>query len=41
MGETSNMCPNLNDQKQFRLNKINKVKNYLICEIREGELKAQ
>ena len=38
MGETSNMCPNLNDQKQFTLNKINKVKNYLIYEIREGEL---
>ena len=38
MGETSNMCPNLNDYKQFRLNKINKVKNYLIYEIREGEL---
>ena len=29
------MYPNLNDQKQFGLNKINEVKNYFIAEIRE------
>ena len=38
MGEPSNMCPNLNDQQQVRLNKINEVKDYFIAEIREGEL---
>ena len=32
------MYPNLNDQQQFRLNKINEVKDYFIAEIREREL---
>ena len=31
MGEAPNMYPNLNDQQQFRLNKINKVKDYFIA----------
>ena len=35
MGEASNMYPNLNDQQQFRLNKINKVKDYFIAEIKK------
>ena len=40
--ETPNMYPNLsttpsNDQ-QFRLNKINEIKDYLIAEIRDREL---
>ena len=40
--ETPNMYPNLsanisNDQ-QFRLNKINEIKDYFIAEIREREL---
>ena len=30
--EVPNIYPNLNDQ-QFRLNKINEVKNYFIAEI--------
>ena len=30
--------PNLNDQQQFRLNKINEVKDYFIAEIKEREL---
>ena len=38
MGEASNMYPNLNDQQQFRLNKINEIKVYFIVEIREREL---
>ena len=35
MGEPHNMYPNLNDEQQFRLNKINEVKNSFIGEIRE------
>ena len=35
MGEASNMYPNLKDQQQFRLNKINKVKDYFIAEIKK------
>ena len=27
--------PNLNDQQQFRLNKINKIKDYFVAEIKE------
>ena len=38
MGEASSMYPNLNDQQQFRLNKINEVKDYFIVEIRERDL---
>ena len=33
-----NIYPNLNDQQQYRLNKINKVKDYFIAEIKEREL---
>ena len=38
--ETRNIYPNLNDQ-QFRLNKIGEVRDYLIAEIRERELKSK
>ena len=43
--ETPNMYPNLsanisNDQ-QFRLNKINKIKDYFIAEIKERELMSK
>ena len=43
--ETANMYPNLsanisNDQ-QFRLNKINEIKDYFIAEIRERELMSK
>ena len=41
MGEASNMYPNLDNQKQFRLNKINAVKDYFIAEIREKELMSK
>ena len=37
-----NMYPNLNanisNEQQFRLNKINEIKDYLLTEIREKEL---
>ena len=32
--ETPNMYPNLNDQQQFRLNKINEIKDYFVVEIK-------
>ena len=31
------MCPNLSDQTQYRLNKINKIKEYFIAKICETE----
>ena len=43
--ETHNMYPNvgvsLNDQQQFRLNKINEIKDYFIAEIKERELMSK
>ena len=40
--KTQNMFPNLNanisNEQQFRLNKINEVKDYFLAEIREREL---
>ena len=36
MGEAHNTYPNLNYQQQFRLNKINDVKDYFIAEIKEN-----
>ena len=40
---TNNVYPNLlNEQEQqFRLNKINEIKNYLIAEIKEKELMSK
>ena len=38
MSEAPNMYPYLNNQQQFRLNKIIEVKNYFIAKIREREL---
>ena len=38
---TSNIYPNLNDQQQFRLNKINQIKDYFVAEIKERELKSK
>ena len=39
---TANMYPNLNvnisNEQQFRLNKINEIKDYLLAEVREREL---
>ena len=43
--ETSNMYPNLSvpisDQQQFRLNKINEIKDCFIAEIKERELMSK
>ena len=39
--ETPNMCPNLNDQQQLRLNKINKVQNYFMDETRKRKLTSK
>ena len=34
----SNMYPDLNDQKKFRLNKTREVKDYFIAEVQKREL---
>ena len=39
--ETPNIYPNLNDQQQFRLNKINEIKYYFVAEIKERELMSK
>ena len=36
--KTPNMYPNISNDQQFRLNKINEIKDYFIIEIREREL---
>ena len=33
-----NLSPNLSDDQQFRLNKINKIRDYFVAEIKETEL---
>ena len=40
MAETYNVYPNLHDQ-QFRPNKINEIKDYLVAEIKERELMSK
>ena len=44
--ETTNMYSNLNavslnDQQQFRLNKINEIKDYFVADIKERELMSK
>ena len=39
--ETLNLYPNLNDQQQLRLNKINEIKDYFVVEIKERELMSK
>ena len=39
--EAPNLYPNLNNQQQFRLNKINEVKDYFVAEIKERELMSK
>ena len=39
--EATNIDPSLNDQQQFRLNKINEVKDYFIAEIKERGLMSK
>ena len=36
--ERPNVYPNLNDQQQVRLNKINESKNYFVAKIKERKL---
>ena len=38
--EADNIYPNLNEQ-QFRLNKINEIKDYFVAEIKERELMSK
>ena len=33
--ETHNIYPNLNDQQQFKLNKINEINDFVVVEIKE------
>ena len=39
--ETPNIYPNISNDQQFRLNKINEIKDYFIAEIRERELMSK
>ena len=39
--ETQNIYPNLNDQQQLGLNKINEIKDYFVAEIKERELMSK
>ena len=33
-----NLSPNMSDDQQFRLNKINEIRDYFVAEIKEREL---
>ena len=39
--ETHNIYPNSYNQQQFRLNKINEIKDYFVVEIKERELTSK
>ena len=39
--ETTNIYPNLSNDQQFRLSKINEIKDYFISEIREREVMSK
>ena len=41
MNEAPNIYPNLHNQQQFRLTKINEVKDYFIAETHERELMSK
>ena len=45
MAETNNIYPNLSptlsDNQQFRLNKINEIRDYFVAEIKERELMSK
>ena len=36
-----NLSANISNDQQFRLNKINEIKDYFIAEIRERELRSK
>ena len=39
--ETHNIDPNLDDQQQFRLNKIDEIKDCFVSDIKERELMSK
>ena len=39
--ETHDIYPNLNDQQQFRINKINEIKDYFVAEIQKRKLMSK
>ena len=39
--KTPNMYPNISNDQQYRLNKINEIEEYFIAEIRERELMSK
>ena len=39
--KTPNIYPNISNDQQFRLNKINEIKDYFIAEIKERELMSK
>ena len=39
--ETLNKCLDLNDQTKFRLNEINKIKDYVNAEIQERKIMSK
>ena len=41
MTECSNIYPNLSREQQFRLNKINEIKDYFVAEIKERKLMSK
>ena len=41
MTECSNISPNLNDQQQFRLNKINEIEDCFVAEMKQRELMSK
>ena len=36
--KTPNICPNISNEQQFRLNKINETKAYFLAEVRERKI---
>ena len=39
--ETNNLYSNLSNDQQFRLNKINEIRDYFVAEIKERELMSK
>ena len=39
--ETHDIYPNLHDQQQLRVNKINEIKDYFVAEIKERKLMSK
>ena len=41
IAEACNIYPNLSNQQQFRVNRINDIKDYFVAEIKERELMSK